>query len=860
MSPNGDRHPLLFLPRPSVAQRGRLTGGGGRVGRPPIERQQARLTPKFAALQTAFEQRRAELQATISGAEPESVLVLEVADSIEAFINAVQRIEGLEFLGEFDEEDIPPDEDFRFEDDPDKPYTGILFLVMTNQQALQQLLGLWNSYKSDPQAKFQRGLTRFRYLFEQLRDVRLWDVRDRIDDTGIREDWTERVAQGEDDIPAEIELWFRRDAARREASESSIRELVEAEVGTVLGSAVIEEIAYHAMVVRLPAQAVGRVLQQADAVQLVRAEGIMFIKPTGQAVTRAPEEEPVQGVSEVEPLESGRPPVAALLDGLPVEQHVRLSGRLVVDDPDDWGQNYQAIERNHGTEMSSVIVWGDIGGTAEAAISSRLYVRPIMRPDPRDWRTPRGESIPSDVLTVDLVHSAVVRMLDEGQGTASSPTVRVINLSVADRYSPFTRMMSPWARLLDWLSWRYGVLFIVAAGNYERRPIQISLPLEEVNALSIEDKARQTLRAIATDGANRRLLAPAESCNALTIGSAHSDAAGPFAPGPRHDLLGDGPLPSPFSAIGLGYRRSVKPDLILPGGRLLFAPSHESPDGVSIFEAVVEGNQPPGVRAARPSRQPGVVNAEGFSVGTSYASALATRAAIQILETLETLESEPGFALGDNRLRTLMTKALLVHSSAWGGSGILRTVFQGMVSPRKLQEFTSRFVGFGIADPERVYGSTDQRVTLLGAGEIAAEEGHLFEFPLPPSLSGQNTWRRLTVTLAWMSPMNPRNRKYRRAALWFDSPNALETTRTDVEWRSARRGTVQHEVFEGSQAVAYVDGERATIRVNCKPDAGPLLDKVPYALAVSLEVAAEIELPIYDEVRERIRPLVQVKA
>src|SRR5271156_6030186 len=62
-----------------------------------------------------------------------------------------------------------------------------------------------------------------------------------------------------------------------------------------------------------------------------------------------------------------------------------------------------------------------------------LYVRPIMRPDPRDFRALRNEAIPADQLTVDLLHSAVKRLYEgEGATPAVAPSIRVLNLSIGD--------------------------------------------------------------------------------------------------------------------------------------------------------------------------------------------------------------------------------------------------------------------------------------------------------------------------------------------------------------------------------------------------------------------------------------------
>jgi hypothetical protein len=43
---------------------------------------------------------------------PEEVFVLETVDTVERFIRAVERLPGMEWLGEIEAEDIPPDDDF----------------------------------------------------------------------------------------------------------------------------------------------------------------------------------------------------------------------------------------------------------------------------------------------------------------------------------------------------------------------------------------------------------------------------------------------------------------------------------------------------------------------------------------------------------------------------------------------------------------------------------------------------------------------------------------------------------------------------------------------------------------------------
>lgn len=158
----------------------------------------------------------------------------------------------------------------------------------------------------------------------------------------------------------------------------------------------------------------------------------------------------------------------------------------------------------------------------------------------------------------------------------------------------------------------------------------------------------------------------------------------------------------------------------------------------------------------------------------------------------------------------------------------------------------------------------DQRVIMLGCGELTANQAHVYQVPLPPSLHAQTVRRRLTITLAWLSPINPRHRSYRAAALWFDPPHTeLRVQRADADHDAVKRATVQHEVLEGESAVAITAGDSMNVQVNCRPDgAAGLAAPIPYALMVSLETAHPLSVSIYEQVRvalDRIREAVRVR-
>lgn len=167
----------------------------------------------------------------------------------------------------------------------------------------------------------------------------------------------------------------------------------------------------------------------------------------------------------------------------------------------------------------------------------------------------------------------------------------------------------------------------------------------------------------------------------------------------------------------------------------------------------------------------------------------------------------------------------------------------------------TRLLGYGVVDVDRVRECTASRVTVLGGGALREDQSHVRRIPLPSSLSGWRGHRRLTLSLAWISPVNPRHRNWRRAQLWFSPPKEdLGVERRQADSRVVQRGTVQHEILEGESSSDFVDDASLEVRVSCRADAGALEEEVPYALVSTIEVTSDLWVAnIYDEVRAGVQ-------
>lgn len=844
------------------------------------------------------------------GVSPENVLVLETVGKIEDFRAAASKIPGLTWQAEVDIDEIESDEDFferpkigpRFfvgkvegldskssklvkeslaqhelinEDgflvdsfdesqvvsavpeelkefseniletirsEKKKPVEGRIYLCLSNRQALDQVKRLFDAVQRGEDIP-QLNAT-WKKLFSHLHNIRYWDVEDRVRDTGILKYWQDEleIKKGTSStIAFEVELTFSNDPENRRVRQQSIEQLVLEEEGRVDAVCIIPEIRFHALKVNLPVGSIERVLA-GEYGALFRSGSVMFFRPAAQCCSRQLSVGDLRiEVEEVDRPEE--PPVIALFDGLPLPNHTLLEHFLIIDDPEGFSEDYEPNEFCHGTAMASLICHGELD-SGETPLKRKIYVRPILKPEDLSGR---NERIPGDVFFEDLLERAVRRMFEEIDGEPpAAPTVKIINLSVADPDRMFHRFPGPTAKLLDWLSYKYGVLFCVSVGNFLG---DFDFEDDEFEEWDDDEKICETLEKINSNKINRRLLSPAEAINVISVGAAHDDKSTIDALRGRVDILPDRTLFSPISSLGHGFRSSIKPEILMPGGRQLYYHKGDGLFGIS------DSPEPPGQKVAAAPVHPGEINRAMYTRGTSNATALASRSAGLIYDVLEELGVGSNIEIPNNCVAPII-KALLVHGASWGAAAEFISSELKLKGHAKRKE-PARFMGYGIPDIQKSLNCTMTRATAIGFGAIEKDKRHEFRFPLPQGLSGMDVWRRLTITLAWLSPIGVENRKYRRAALAFD-PKGLDDqiggSRNEAQWQQVKNGTVQHEIIEGTDVVAYLEGlgDELLIPVQCREDANPLDAEIPYGLAVTLEVKEEVEIYIYEEVRTAI--------
>jgi hypothetical protein len=405
-----------------------------------------------------------ELRADPTGLAPERLLVFELTSDVQNFVRAAANVPGLEFIAA---EDLEGDEH-------DK--NPSLYLMISDVLAFRQMVSLWNRFQAGQ--PLPGGLTPWRDLFAQLRTLRPWGPQDRVSSEDL-----EILAQEHADprgmVRIELELVHRTEGV---GAEQDALAAIQASGGVLVSRTRIDGAKYHALLTDVPQAELQRILARGQE-GLVAAEMVMHIRP--QSAVHVTTFETQEGMAPaIAPLPQGDP-IACVFDAVPLAGHPRLNGRLSVYDP--FGLERLAVGRRvHGTAMASAVVHGDIAGPPMPALERRVFfVNVMFAPQDLD----QDERFP-DRLPADLFHESVLR-LKAGDDPAA-PSVIVINASVGDRNKPFTGRMSGWARVVDYISYAYGLLFVISAGNYLDDLFTADMSTVAFEGLEVGEKASRS--------------------------------------------------------------------------------------------------------------------------------------------------------------------------------------------------------------------------------------------------------------------------------------------------------------------------------------------------------------------------------
>lgn len=478
-------------------------------------------------------------------------------------------------------------------------------------------------------------------------------------------------------------------------------------------------------------------------------------------------------------------------------------------------------QRGHGTPVSGIAIYGDVRQQLPPnRFQQRFKLASAKLVDLA------GKFDPS--LTVTQAMDIAIRRLHAEFGCT------VINISLADPNRLVGAKPTPWAAILDELARELDLVIVVAAGNRE-------------NFAHVGEAIIAAYPKCLLEDANR-ILEPASAINVVTVGSlAHSNGIAEH----DEDYVGVLPVteldhPSPFTRVGPGVGKIIKPDFVDYGGTFVFDGPTQSLQGGKI-------------RA-----EAGILSLHSHYItkllssvsGTSFASPLVAYKAAILREMFPNASA--------NLVRALMANSAQVPDG----------------TEECLSEFTeterAMVVGNGVINLERALYSEDDRVVLFKEDVLAVNKFAVYEVPIPPEFQEVKGSRRIRVSLAFDPVVRHTRMDYAGLNMSFDlfrgmtSEEVFDACRKyEVEEGDALtvgdarkckmkpgpqlrgRGTLQCAVFPAARSLAGY-GDTYYLAVRCEGGwASEITPEQRFAVVVELEHDAEIEL--YSRVEARVR-------
>jgi hypothetical protein len=379
-------------------------------------------------------------------------------------------------------------------------------------------------------------------------------------------------------------------------------------------------------------------------------------------------------------------------------------------------------------------------------------------------------------------------------------------------------------------------------------------------------KSRGTLQAIGHIMADRRLLSPAETVNGLTVGACNEDAVSPadrLTARLNVDPYPDVAMSNPSSALGPGFALSVKPDFLMPGARERLRVIRND----AYIEVDPAGpSRSAGIKVAAPPRD-GRENVDGFTNGTSAATALASRTSHRIHDALEA-------AYGDNFRslshieRAVLLKTLLSHPARWPDAAA--TLIRATIGPPegknhvRQKDNIRRFLGYGPVAGDDAVACAADRATFWAVGTLERDKIVPIAVPVPAAIGGQARPHALSATLAWFTPVSPGRKSYRSVRLKLLEPGEIgalgvKAHSNQPDTNQTNRGTLFARCWNGNKAPIVGPDMSILFTVQRDPDQGvPIDDPIPFGLAVTLTMPGIVE--IYEQVRQRLNLPVRAPA
>lgn len=819
-------------------------GGGGDMNLPQRDRRRhaAKLRSDIARAVYAAEAQLAGRDPELSAGRPGFYLEFEIPSSQAA---AVEKLENKQ--GKF------PIELVAVRPAPEDPQGHVIATVYVPAQRKDFYNGKVAAYESQDQINYERGSDR-QYITDEngnrieksrrpknevlvasLDAVRLGTLQSLFTDPG------DLPAAGQE---AWWEVWLR--AESRPAFEHAA-----ARLNVMVREHAVRFAEREVVLARTTRETLARVIAHTDAVAELRLNrdtpaAFMDMEPTAQL-------EWVDDVLDRLAPPSLDAPAVCLLDSGATRSHPLIEPALAAADHQAWRADWTPDDngqwRGHGTQMSSLALYGDL----TPVLISDESIAPAHRLESVKILPGYGQNDPDlyGHITASAVSVAEIQAPERA---------RVFCMAVTADGDHWRGRPSSWSAKIDDVAYGEGTdqrLITISAGNISTR-YSAEEYLDQNDASGVQS--------------------PAQAWNALTVGAVTElcnitdpTYAGWTAMAPAGDL-------SPCSRTSLTFHDDwpIKPEVVFEGGNCGVNPATGVGDPVDDL-ALLSTFHRPNERLLTVTRD------------TSAATALVARMGAQLLADRRNAWPET-------------VRGLIVHAARW--TDAMRRHLPANPNQSHKRLLVRRY-GYGVPELERALRSAANDVTLIAErelqpfevvnGKVKTRDMMLHDFPWPQAeLEGLGDIDvRMRVTLSYFIEPNPGERgwtqrhKYASHGLRFAVKRAEESmaafrrrinkaARDEEEtgdlggsepgWylgpRLRNKGSIHSDVWEGT---ATDLASRHAIAVyptggwwRHKPSLGRANCRVRYSLIVGLE--ARVALDLYTPIQIAINPEIAIEA
>ncbi len=508
-----------------------------------------------------------------------------------------------------------------------------------------------------------------------------------------------------------------------------------------------------------------------------------------------------------------------------------------------------ADEVGHGTAVAGVALYGDV----EACDNSNywrpefwIYNGKVMKKCPHTGNAVYDEHSLEASLT-----KAVEYFVDLG--------CRIFNLSLGNSHAPYDGAhVRGLAYILDILSRRHNILFVVSTGNFcgsDNPPMPINSWRDEYPEYLIAEQSA--------------IIDPAPAMTVLTVGSiSRHNATYDAQRFPEIQQLSPAAenQPSPFTRHGPSVKGAFKPELVAAGGNLA-SPMRQAngqwrPDmrglGVLTLNHQVIGN-----------------TLFKEVSGTSFAAPYITHLAGRLLNEYP--------AASANLLRAMLVNHAYLPNEVF--STFPDEYRKAYKKDKKTynREVARDVAGYGAVSESDLFRSSDNVVVLISEESIENDSCQFFELPLPADyLRSTRGTRELSVTLAYSPAVRTTRIDYLATQISYrlvkgtslddvqkhfnqlkkaetETRNDDATSNRDISAQTRSRGTVQSSRWTFQQRKPDEKWFVVVIRQDREWSHPDVLDKEPYALVVTVADRDNEKADLYNQIQALIRQQVTAR-